>query len=84
MIVLELLLKVPLAPVNGGAVNVTLAPLIATPFASFTVTARALAKAVLTIADCGVVPAFAVMVAGTCTTVIVLNAVAPFPELVCV
>src|SRR5580658_4354705 len=59
-IVLELLLKAPLAPV-GGAVNVTLTPETGLLNESFTVTAIALANAVFTSADCGVVPAFAVI-----------------------
>ena len=60
VIVLVLLLNVPDAPVEG-AVNTTFAPDIGLVPASFTVTARAFAKAVLTVADCGVVPALAVM-----------------------
>lgn len=68
VMVAVLLLKIPDAPVPG-AVNVTLTPEIGLLAASFTVTAGALAKAVETVADCGVVPALAVMLAGTCTTV---------------
>jgi hypothetical protein len=60
-IVAVLLLNTPEAPVLG-AVNVTFTPGTALPPASFTVTARAFANAVLTVADCGVVPAFAVIV----------------------
>ena len=55
------LLKVPDAP-DPGAVNVTLTPDTGLLPASLMVTARAFAKAVLMVADCGVVPAFAVMV----------------------
>jgi hypothetical protein len=47
-----------------GAVNVTFTPLTGLLLASFTVTASGFAKAVLIAADCGVVPAFAVIVAG--------------------
>src|SRR5258708_40042252 len=47
-----------------GAVNVTFTPETGLLPASFTVTASALAKAVLIVADCGVVPAFAVIVVG--------------------
>jgi hypothetical protein len=61
-----LLLKVPDAPVPG-AVNVTLTLGTGLFPASFTVTASALAKAVLMVADCGVVPVFAVIVAGAPT-----------------
>ena len=60
VIVAVLLLNLPEAP-EPGAVNVTFTPEMGLPPASFTVTARALAKAVLTAADCGVVPAFAVI-----------------------
>jgi hypothetical protein len=62
-IVAVLLLKTPDAP-EPGAVNVTFTPATGLLPASFTVTARALAKAVLIVADCGVVPAFAVIEAG--------------------
>jgi len=55
-----LLLNLPDAPVPG-AVNVTFTPAIGLLLASFTVTASALAKAVLIVADWGVVPTFAVM-----------------------
>jgi hypothetical protein len=61
VIVIVLLLNTPDAP-DAGAVNVTFTPGTALPPASFTVTARAFANAVLTVADCGVVPAFAVIV----------------------
>jgi hypothetical protein len=54
------LLNAPEAP-EPGAVNVTFTPDTGLLPASFTVTARALAKAVLIVADCGVVPAFAVI-----------------------
>jgi hypothetical protein len=60
-IVEVMLLNTPDAP-DPGAVNVTFTPGTALPPASFTVTARAFANAVLTVADCGVVPAFAVIV----------------------
>src|SRR5437899_12757993 len=62
-IVPVLLLNTPEAP-DPGAVNVTFTPETGLLPASFTVTASALAKAVLTFADCGVVPAFAVIVDG--------------------
>ena len=62
-IVAVLLLNTPDAP-DPGAVNVTFTPETGLLPASFTVTASALAKAVLTFADCGVVPAFAVIVDG--------------------
>jgi hypothetical protein len=60
VIVAVLLLNTPDAP-EPGAVNVTFTPETGLLPASFTVTASALAKAVLMLADCGVVPAFAVM-----------------------
>jgi hypothetical protein len=63
VIVAVLLLKTPEAP-EPGAVNVTFTPLTGLLLASFTVTANGVAKAVLTVADCGVVPAFAVIVDG--------------------
>src|SRR6202158_5225273 len=59
--VVVLLLNRPEAP-DPGAVNVTLTPATGLLPASRTVTASALAKAVLTVADCGVVPALAVIV----------------------
>jgi hypothetical protein len=55
-----LLLKVPEAP-EPGAVNVTFTPDTGLLPASFTITASALAKAVFTAVDCGVVPAFGVI-----------------------
>ena len=55
-----LLLKSPDAPVPGD-VKVTLTPETGLLPASFTVTAKALAKAVLIAADWGVVPALAVI-----------------------
>jgi hypothetical protein len=61
VMVAVLLLNTPEAPAPG-AVNVTLTPETGLLPASFTVTASALAKAVLIVADCGVVPAFAVIV----------------------
>src|SRR2546429_181900 len=65
VIVAVLLLNTPEAP-DPGAVNVTFTPETGLLPASFTVTASAFAKAVLIVADCGVVPAFAVIVvAGT-------------------
>jgi hypothetical protein len=60
-IVAVLLLNVPDAPV-AGAVNVTFTPDTGLLPASFTVTASAFANAVLIVALCGVVPAFAVRV----------------------
>ena len=62
-IVAVLLLNAPVAPV-AGAVNVTFTPETGLPPASFTVTAKGLVKAVLIFADCGVEPAFGVIVAG--------------------
>jgi len=69
MIVAVALLNLPDAP-DPGAVNVTFTPGTGLPPASFTVTAKALAKAVLTVADCGVVPAFAAIVAGAPTVLV--------------
>src|ERR1700687_2746004 len=66
VIVVVLLENSPDAPLPG-AVNVTLTPGTGLLPASRTVTASALAKAVLTVADCGVVPAFAVIVAAAPT-----------------
>ncbi len=60
VIVAVLLLNTPDAPLPG-AVNVTFTPATGLLPASRTVTASALAKAVLMVADCGVVPAFAVI-----------------------
>jgi hypothetical protein len=60
VMVAVLLLNLPEAP-DPGAVNVTFTPETGLLLASFTVTARGLAKALLTVADCGVVPAFAVI-----------------------
>ncbi len=60
VIVAVLLLNLPDAP-DPGAVNVTLTPETGLLLASFTVTARAFAKAVLTAVDCGVEPAFTVI-----------------------
>jgi hypothetical protein len=68
-IVAVLLLNLPDAP-EPGAVNVTFTPETGLLPASFTVTARAFAKAVLIVADCGVVPAFAVMEAGAPTVLV--------------
>jgi hypothetical protein len=61
VIVAVLLLNTPDAPLPG-AVNVTFTPATGLLPASFTVTASALANAVLIVVDCGVVPAFAVIV----------------------
>src|SRR2546429_120673 len=61
VIVAVLLLNTPDAP-DPGAVNVTFTPEPGLLPASFTVTASAFAKAVLIVADCVVVPAFAVIV----------------------
>jgi hypothetical protein len=55
-----LLLNRPDAPVPG-AVNVTLTPDTGLLPASFTVTANGFVKAVLMVADCGLVPALAVI-----------------------
>src|SRR5260370_1302420 len=72
MIVAVLLLNTPDAP-EPGAVNVTFTPLTGLFPASFTVTASALANAVLIVADCGVVPAFAVMVGAPPLDVVVVT-----------
>jgi hypothetical protein len=53
----------PDAP-DAGAVNVTLTPGTGLLKTSFTVTASAFPNAVLTAADCGVVPAFAAIDVG--------------------
>jgi hypothetical protein len=66
VIVPVLLLKTPEAP-EPGAVKVTFTPLTGLLPASFTVTAKAFANGVLIVADCGVVPAFAVMLVGVPT-----------------
>jgi hypothetical protein len=63
VIVAVLLLKTPDAP-DPGAVNVTFTPLTGLLPESFTVTAKGFVNAVLIIADCGVAPAFAVMLDG--------------------
>ncbi len=60
VIVLVLFENVPPTP-EAGALNVTLTPEARFPYASVTVTARALAKVVFSKADCGVVPALAVI-----------------------
>jgi hypothetical protein len=62
-IVAVLLLNNPDAP-DPGAVNVTFTPATGLLPASFTVTANAVGNGVLTAVDCGVVPAFAVIVVG--------------------
>jgi len=69
MIVAVLLLNLPDAP-EPGAVNVTFTPGTGLLPASFTVTASAFANAVLIVADCGVVPAFAVIEAGVPTVLV--------------
>ncbi len=61
VIVVVLVEKSPDAP-DPGAVNVMLTPATGLLPASRTVTASGLANAVLIVADCGVVPAFAVIV----------------------
>ena len=61
VIVVVLFENSPDAPL-AGAVKVTLTPATGLLPASRTVTASALAKAVLIVADCGVVPALAVIV----------------------
>ncbi len=63
VIVFVALLNVPDAP-DDGAVNVTLTPDTGLLPASFTVTASAFPNAVETVADCGVVPTFAVIEEG--------------------
>ncbi len=63
VIVVVALLNVPLAP-EPGAVKVTLTPGTGLLPASFTVTATAFVKTVLTEVLCGVVPALAVIVIG--------------------
>ena len=60
VIVAVLLLNTPEAP-EPGAVKVTFTPETGLLPASFTVTANAFGKAELMVADCGVVPAFAVI-----------------------
>ena len=69
VIVAVLLLNTPEAP-EPGAVNVTFTPETGLLPASFTVTASAVGKAVLTVIDCGVVPAFAVIEPGTPTVLV--------------
>ena len=69
VIVAVLLLKVPDAP-EPGAVNVTFTPLTGLLPASVTVTAKAFVNAVLIVPDCGVVPAFAVMLVGGAATLV--------------
>ena len=74
------LLNVPLAP-DPGAVNVTLKPGTGLLAASFTVTAGALPKAALMAADCGVVPALALMLDAAPAVLVSakLTAVTPVP-----
>src|SRR5450755_4492768 len=67
-----LLLNNPEAP-EPGAVNVTLTPATGLLPTSRTVTASGLAKAVLMVALCGVVPALAVIDAGAPTVLVRLN-----------
>jgi hypothetical protein len=84
VIVAVLLLNTPDAPLPG-AVNVTFTPGTGLLLTSRTVTASALAKAVLTTADCGVVPAFAVIdVACGGVTVKPLGSVATSPPVISV
>ena len=71
VIVAVLLPNTPEAPAPG-AVNVTFTPETGLLPASLTVTANALANAVLIVADCGVVPAFAVIAAAA--PVVLVNA----------
>jgi hypothetical protein len=52
----------PEGPVAAGAVNCIDTPDTGLLCASVTVTASVFAKAVLTVADCGVVPVFAVII----------------------
>ena len=63
MMLVAALLNLPEAP-DAGAVNVTFTPGSGPPLASRTVTAGALAKAVLTAACCGVVPGLTALEAG--------------------
>jgi hypothetical protein len=85
MIVAVLLLNTPEAP-DPGAVNVTFTPVTGLPPLSFTVTAKGFAKAVLIVADCGVVPAFAVIVDGAPAVLVSekLAEVAPVAEAITV
>src|SRR5450755_986185 len=70
--VVVLLLKSPEDPA-AGAVNVTFTPGTGLLPMSRTVTASGLAKAVLMVALCGVVPALAVIDAGAPTVLVRLN-----------
>jgi hypothetical protein len=72
VIVARLLLNCPLAP-DIGAANVTFIPCKGWPPASFTVTAKALAKAVFSAADCGVDPGYAVTLAGAPTACVTVS-----------
>jgi hypothetical protein len=78
-----LLLKVPLKP-DPGAVNVTFTPDTGLFEASFTVTASAFVNAVLTVADCGVVPALAVIVLAAPAVLVRLKFTAVTPVAVAV
>lgn len=60
IVVFVALANVPLAPL-AGAVNVTVTPGTGLLLASLTVTASRVEKAVVTFADCGVVPALALI-----------------------
>ena len=72
-------LKVAVAPVEG-AVNVTVAPLTGSLFASFTVACRAVVNAVLTVVLCGA-PAVAVtLAAGAVVLVSEKPALAEIPD----
>lgn len=79
LIVMVPLLNVPLAPVLGAR-KTTVAPLIATPPASFTTAASGKPNAVPAAVLCGV-PPVGVTEAGTCVTVTVLLVVAAEPKL---
>jgi hypothetical protein len=70
---------VPPAP-EAGPVNVTLTPETGLLDESFTVTARALANAVRTVAVCGVVPALAVMEAAAPAALVRLKFTVVRPE----
>jgi hypothetical protein len=59
VVVLVLFEKVPLAPLEGGAVKVTEAPLTGLLLRSITVAAREFVNVVLTVVFWGVVPEFA-------------------------
>lgn len=73
----------PAAP-EEGAVKVTEEPATGFPKLSFTVTARGLAKAVLIVVDCGVVPAFAVIEAAAPAVLVMLKLTAVTPTVLAV